>query len=655
MKLEKIERINYLKLLSSKYRNINEVSTELINLQAILSLPKGTEHFISDIHGEASSFLHVLKNASGVIRQKIIDSFSDSMTDEEMRGLASLIYYPNEKLNLLKKERNLNESWYKVTLLKLIKLTRIVASKYTRSKVRKALPKEFAYILEELLHQHPNNQENYYNIILKTIIEIGKAEDFIVALSQLIQRLAIDHLHIIGDIFDRGDGADKILDKLSEYHSFDVQWGNHDILWMGAASGSDACIANVIRISLRYNNLDTLEHGYGVSLRPLLSFAMETYKDDPCDLFMPKTCCEENELTLKEKLEIARMHKAITIIQFKLEGQIIKYRKKFEMNDRLLLDKISQDKTYITIEGKKYKLKDTNFPTIDFKDPYLLTEDEQNLVNYLNNAFIQNTRLQKHIKLLFTKGSMYLCYNSNLLFHGCILLNEDGNFKTLSIQNKNYTGKKLMDKFDQIVRQGYFSIEKEAKDYGKDIMWYLWTGVDSPLFGKSKMATFERYFLNEKELMKEVKNPYYKYREDVKVCNNILKEFGLNPEKSHIINGHVPVKSKLGESPVKSKGKLIVIDGGFAKAYQDVTGIAGYTLIYNSYGLILVEHKPFDSYLKSITDDEDMVSEKVFVKKAEKRKHVGDTDPGKKIKENIADLIELLNAFRRGIIPTNQS
>lgn len=655
MKLENNERLNYLKLLSGKYRNINEVSTELINLQAILSLPKGTEHFISDIHGEASSFLHVLKNASGVIRQKIIDSFSDSMTDDEMRGLASLIYYPNEKLNLLKKERNLNESWYKVTLLKLIKLTRIVASKYTRSKVRKALPKEFAYILEELLHQHPNNQENYYNIILKTIIEIGKAEDFIVALSQLIQRLAIDHLHIIGDIFDRGDGADKILDKLLEYHSFDVQWGNHDILWMGAASGSDACIANVIRISLRYNNLDTLEHGYGVSLRPLLSFAMETYKDDPCDLFMPKTCCEENELTLKEKLEIARMHKAITIIQFKLEGQIIKYRKKFEMDNRLLLDKISQDKTYITIDGKKYKLKDTNFPTIDFKDPYLLTEDEQNLVSYLNNAFIQNTRLQKHIKLLFTKGSMYLCYNSNLLFHGCILLDEDGKFKTLSIQNKNYTGKKLMDKFDQIVRQGYFSIEKEAKDYGKDIMWYLWTGVDSPLFGKSKMATFERYFLNEKELMKEVKNPYYKYREDVEVCNNILKEFGLDPDKSHIINGHVPVKSKLGESPVKSKGKLIVIDGGFAKAYQNVTGIAGYTLIYNSYGLILVEHKPFESSLKSITDDEDMVSEKVFVKKAEKRKHVGDTDPGKKIKENITDLVDLLHAFRRGIIPTNQS
>ncbi len=654
MKFENNERLNYLKLLSSEYRNINEVSTELINLQAILSLPKGTEHFISDIHGEATSFLHVLKNASGVIRQKIKDTFSDSMTDEEMRSLASLIYYPKEKLHLLKKNRNLNESWYKVTLLKLIKLTRVVASKYTRSKVRKALPKEFAYILEELLHHHHNNQENYYNIILKTIIEIGKAEDFIVSLSELIQRLAIDHLHIIGDIFDRGNGADKILDKLADYHSFDVQWGNHDILWMGAASGSDACIANVIRISMRYNNLDTLEHGYGVSLRPLLSFAMETYKDDPCDLFLPKTCCEENELTDKEKIEIARMHKAISIIQFKLEGQIIKSRKNFEMDDRLLLDKISDDKKFIMIDGKKYRLKDTNFPTLNIDKPYELTEDEQNLVSYLNNAFTQNTRLQKHIKMLFAKGSMYLIYNSNLLFHGCILLNDDGSFKTLPIQNKNYTGKKLMDKFDQIVRQGYFSIDKETKDYGKDIMWYLWTGADSPLFGKSKMATFERYFLDEKELMKEIKNPYYKYREDEKVCDNIFREFGLDPEKSHIINGHVPVKSKLGESPVKSNGKLIVIDGGFAKAYQSVTGIAGYTLIYNSYGLVLVEHKPFESALKSITDDMDMVSKKVFVKRAEKRKQVGDTDPGKKIKEHIEDLNDLLTAFRLGIIPTNQ-
>ena len=654
MKLENKERLNYLYLLSEKYRNINEVSTELINLQAILSLPKGTEHFISDIHGEATAFLHVLKNASGVIRQKIFDTFSNSMTDEEMRSLASLIYYPKEKLHIIKKDKQINDSWYKVTLIKLIKLTRVVASKYTRSKVRKALPKEFSYILEELLHHHHDNQENYYNIILKTIIEIGKADDFIVSLSELIQRLSIDHLHIIGDIFDRGDGADKIMDKLSEYHSFDVQWGNHDILWMGAASGSDACIANVIRISLRYNNLDTLEHGYGVSLRPLLSFAMETYKDDPCNLFIPKTCSDENELTIKEKIEIARMHKAIAIIQFKLEGQIIKSRKNFEMADRLLLDKISPDKKFIAIDGKKYLMKDNHFPTLDHENPYELTEDEANLVNYLNNSFTQNTRLQNHIKLLFSKGTMYSIYNSNLLFHGCILLNDDGSFKTLTIKNKKYTGKKLMDKFDQIVRQGYFSNEKNLKDYGKDIMWYLWTGSDSPLFAKSKMATFERYFLNEKELMTEIKNPYYKFRENEQVCNNILLEFGLEPEKSHIINGHVPVKSKLGENPVKSNGKLIVIDGGFAKAYQNVTGIAGYTLIYNSYGLVLVEHKPFESALKSITDDRDMVSKKVFVKRTEKRKHVGDTDPGIKIKDQIFDLTELLNAFRRGIIPTNR-
>ncbi len=643
------ERKEYLKLLSRNYKNSNEVSTELINLQAILSLPKGTEHFISDIHGEATSFIHVLKNASGVIRQKILETFSNSMTKSEMRTIATLIYYPKKKLELLKADKKIDDSWYKVTLIKLIKLTRVVASKYTRSKVRKALPKEFSYIMEELLHEHHFDQEGYYNRILMTIIETGKAEIFIIALSELIQRLSIDHLHIIGDIFDRGPGADVIMDRLMKYHSLDIQWGNHDILWMGAASGSDACIANVIRISLRYVNLNTLEHGYGVSLRPLLSFAMKIYKDDSCEFFLPKTCAEK-ELSQAEKNEIAKMHKAISIIQFKLEGQIIKSHPKFEMDDRLLLDKISKDKKNILINGKTYPLLDNNFPTINEENPYKLSEQEQLIVNYFHNIFVENEKLQKHTKLLFSKGSMYSIYNSNLLFHGCILLNKDGSFHELSINNELYSGKKLMDKFDQIVRQGYFSVNQKLKNYGKNIMWYLWTGSNSPLFGKNKMATFERYFIKNKELEIEEKNPYFKYREQKNICDNIFNEFGMNPENSHIINGHVPVKSKLGESPVKSQGKLIVIDGGFAKAYQSVTGIAGYTLIYNSYGLVLVAHEPFESKIKSLNSDKDMVSKKVFVKKTNKRKLVQDTDPGKKIQEKINNLTDLLLAFRRGVI-----
>ena len=644
------ERVNYLRLLSEKYKNINEVSTELINLQAILNLPKGTEHFISDIHGEAISFLHVLKNASGVIRQKILETFSTTMTETEMRSLAILIYYPKEKLLSLKNTLQLDQIWYQKTLLNLIKVTRLIASKYTISKVRKALPNEFSYILEELLHEHHHNLNDYYSGILSTIINIGKAEDFIISLSELIQRLAIDHLHIIGDIFDRGPGAHIIMDRICKYHSVDIQWGNHDILWMGAGSGSDACIANVIRISLRYVNLDTLEHGYGISLRPLLSMAMSVYKGDDCELFIPKNYSKDKAMTQTEKTEIAKMHKAISMIQFKLEGQIILSRKNFDMDDRLLLDKISEDKEHITIDGKTYDLTDNNFPTLDNENPYKLSDQEKAIVDYLHNAFVNSPKLQNHIKLLFNKGSMYSIYNENLLFHGCILLNNDSSFKELTIKNKKYSGKNLMDKFDQIVRQGYSSIDYETKKYGEDIMWYLWTGADSPLFGKNKMATFERYFTSDKTLMIEEKNPYFKYRDQENVCDNILIEFGLDPQKSHIVNGHVPVKSKLGENPVKSNGKLLVIDGGFAKAYQSVTGIAGYTLIYSSHGLVLIEHELFESKTKSILADKDMVSKKVFVKKSDIREKVADTDPGIKIQNNINDLSDLLSAYRSGLI-----
>ncbi|MCB2293220.1 fructose-1,6-bisphosphatase [Clostridium algoriphilum] len=646
------EDLRYLKLLASKYPTIPDACTEIINLQAILNLPKGTEHFLSDIHGEYESFSHVLRNASGVIKRKINDIFGNSLRECEKKELATIIYYPEQKLEISLKEEEDIEDWYKITLYKLIEFCRIVSSKYTRSKVRKALPADFSYIIEELLHEQQStfNKQEYYNGIIETIIKIGRAKEFIIAISNLIQRLTIDRLHIIGDIFDRGPGAHIILDTLIHYHSIDIQWGNHDILWMGAAAGCESCIANVLRISTRYANLDTIEDGYGINLLPLATFALDFYNDDPCKSFKPKVF-PENNYREKDLTLMSRMHKAISIIQFKLEGEIIKRRPHYEMQSRLLLSKINFENGTINVDGKVYKLNDTNFPTIDPKDPYKLTQDERELIERLKSSFLNSDKLQEHIRFLYTKGSMYSKYNSNLLYHGCVSLSEDGSFKKMKIDNIVYSGKSYIDRTERLAREAYFGkAGSESKLYALDHIWYLWCGCNSPLFGKDKMATFERYFIDDKTSHKEIKNPYYKYRDDETVCNNILSEFGLSTTDSHIINGHVPVKTKQGESPIKANGKLLVIDGGFSKAYQPETGIAGFTLIYNSYGLLLASHAPFESTQKAIDEGKDIISSTIVLEKSTNRIRVIDTDVGAEIKDQIKDLELLLIAYRKGLI-----
>lgn len=648
------EDIRYLKLLSKQFPNIASASTEIINLQAVLNLPKGTEHFLTDIHGEYESFNHVLKNGSGVIKRKIEYAFGNSLDKKEAKTLATLIYYPEEKLELILKEVDNIDEWYETTLYRLIEVCRQVTAKYTRHKVRKALPKDFEYIIEELLHERPDrlDKEEYYEGIIKTIVEIKRAPEFIIALSKLIQRLVIDRLHIIGDIYDRGPGADIVMDTLINYHSVDIQWGNHDILWMGAAAGSEACIATVLRIGARYMNLDTLEQGYGINTLPLATFALEFYGDDECSGFKPKmeaeSCYTKREISLMSK-----MHKAISILQFKLEGEIIKRRPYFNMEDRLVLDNIDYENNTIKINGKTHKLNDNNFPTIDKNNPYKLTDEERDLIDKLKSSFLNSRRLQKHIRFLFSKGSMYLSYNSNLLYHGCIPLDEDGMFKEVKIDDSAmyYSGKAYLDKLEGIVRNGYFYDEdKENKLYGLDLTWYLWTGPDSPLFGKDKMTTFERYFVDDKETHTEVKDPYFDLRESEEMCDMIFKEFNLDHKCSHIINGHVPVKSKKGESPIKANGKLLVIDGGLSRAYQKTTGLAGYTLIYNSYGLLLVSHESFESTQKSIEEERDILSNTIVLEREAKRKRVADTDDGEEIKVQIEELTLLLDAYRKGII-----
>jgi fructose-1,6-bisphosphatase-3 len=633
----------FLRLLSEKFPTIAAASAEIINLQAILNLPKGTEHFLSDIHGEYDSFQHVIKNASGVIKGKIKSLFEITLTSQEREELTFLIYYPEEILQIKRNEnKNLND-WYAVTLFRLIQLCRESASKYTRSKVRKALPKEFAYIIDELLNEQGENKHEYYNQIIKTIIELRRAESFIIEISKIIQRFSVDHLHILGDIFDRGSSPHLIMDLLEKHHSFDIQWGNHDILWMGAGAGSLACITNLLRISFRYGNIDTIEDGYGINLRPLWKFALDTYKDDPCLEFMPK---ENNESENANNL--AKISKAVAILQFKLEAELIKRRPAFDMEDRLLLEKIDYTKGRVVIDGNEYELSSCNFPTIDPENPNKLSPEEKHIVKQLKETFITNEKLQRHIQLLLAKGSLYKTHNNNLLFHGCILLNEDGSLKKLPVQGKEYTGKKLMDKFDRIVRQGCMSKDIVAKKYGEDIMWYLWSGVDSPLFGKKKMATFERLFIKDKETHVEEKNPYYEFRNDEKTCKMLLEEFGLNPEKSHIFNGHVPVKTAKGESPVKANGRLIVIDGGFSRAYQKVTGIAGYTLIANSHGLTLTAHQPFVSKDEAINKRIDIDSQRSILETSHERIRVKDTDTGSILKQQITDLKKLLYAYSHG-------
>ncbi|MVX66261.1 fructose-bisphosphatase class III [Clostridium chromiireducens] len=648
------DKLRYLKLLSNQYPTIADACTEVINLQAILNLPKGTEHFLSDIHGEYEPFIHVLKNASGVIKRKIDEIFGNTLSQRGRKSLATLIYYPEQKLEYAQKSEPNIEDWYKITLYRLIEICRYVSAKYTRSKVRKALPKDFAYIIEELLHEQPDklDKEEYYNEIIKTIIRVGRANEFIIALSKLIQNLVIDRLHIIGDIFDRGPGPDIIMDTLINYHAVDIQWGNHDIVWMGAAAGSEACIATVIRTCARYANLSTIEDGYGINLLPLATFAIDFYSDDECIAFTPKIE-NGNDYTDKDLNLMAKMHKAISIVQFKLEGEIINRRPYFNMEDRLLLNNIDYKEGTINLGGKIYKLNDTNFPTINPANPYELIPEEKDLVEKLRSSFLNSEKLQKHVSFLFAKGSMYLKHNSNLLYHGCIPLNEDGSFKRVNIgaSGEEYSGKAYLDRLEILVREGYFyKNNPEAKLYGMDITWYLWNGVDSPLFGKDKMTTFERYFINDEEAHLEKKNYYFELEDNEKACNIIFEEFGLDPNDSHIINGHVPVKIKKGESPIKANGKLLVIDGGFSRAYQAQTGIAGYTLIYNSYGLLLVSHEPFESTQKAIEEEKDILSTTLVLEQQVERKRVGDTDIGEELKHQIIDLELLLDAYRKGII-----
>ena len=644
----------YLKSLSKQFPTIADAATEIINLQAILSLPKGTEHFLTDIHGEYEQFNHVLKNGSGSVRRKIDEEFGNTLSVKDKRSLATLIYYPQEKLELVCQEeadQDVLEDWFKITIHRLVQMTKRVSSKYTRSKVRKALPHDFSYVIEELITEKEEIQDKelYYNEIINTIIRIGRAPECIIALCNLIQRLVIDHLHIVGDIYDRGKGPHVIMDTLSAYHSVDIQWGNHDILWMGAASGHRACICNVVRICARYNNLDVLENGYGINLIPLARFALECYKDDECELFHASG--EVDESNIREEELNKKMHKAIAIMQFKVEGQLIKRRPDFLMDQRLLLDKIDYEKGTITLDGKEYELKDKNFPTIDPNDPYKLTKEEEYVMEHLVTVFKYCAYLQEHIRFLFAKGHLYKVFNGMLLYHGCVPLNEDGTFREVEIEGRKYAGKELYDVLEHLARQGYYE-EKDmkARKYGQDIMWFIWSNENSPVYGKAKMATFERYFLDDADLKKEKKDYYYQWYENEAVINQILEEFGLDTSTGKIVNGHMPVAVKKGESPIKCGGKLFVIDGGFSKAYQKTTGIAGYTLVSNSYGLKLVAHEPFVSRTIAIREETDIHSDTIVINKVTKRKCVMDTDNGKALQEKVADLEQLLWAYQKGLI-----
>lgn len=642
--------LRYLKSLAKQYPTVAAAATEIINLQAILSLPKGTEHFITDIHGEYDQFQHVIKNGSGAIKRKIEDEFGNTISQSEKKAIATLIYYPEQKIEqVLKTEDNI-EDWYKVTLYRLIGICKSASSKYTRSKVRKALPKDFAYVIEELLtgRQDISDKEAYYNEIIRSVIRTGRAAELVAALCNLIRRLVVDHLHVVGDIFDRGPYPNLVMDTLMSHHSVDIQWGNHDVSWMGAAAGTPALICNVIRISAKYGNLNLLEDGYGINLVPLARLAMSRYDKDECNCF--KLDYREEEYDVRDAMLDEKMHKAIAVMQFKLEGQMISEHPEFQMEDRLLLDKMDIKKGRIRIGGKEYVLRDTNFPTIDWEHPYELSPDEKDVMERLKTAFMNCEKLQRHVRFLFTKGSLYHVYNGNLLYHGCVPLNADGSFTKVNIYGREYAGKELYDVLESYARKGYYAIDPAEKKKGQDILWFIWENKNSPVFGKEKMTTFERYFVADKQTHIEPKNPYYTLLENEEIVNAILKEFGLFGPEAHIINGHIPIEAKKGESPIKCNGKLLIIDGGFSKAYQPKTGIAGYTLIYNSYGLVLAAHEPFESVEKAVSDGTDIVSHTILVQHAVKRKTVADTDNGKIMRENIKDLEALLLAYREGTI-----
>ena len=648
------EELKYLSILAEKFPTIQSVCTEIINLEAILNLPKGTEHFLSDLHGEYESFLHILKNASGVIKTKIDEIFKNVMTQDERRRLATLIYYPKEKLELIKKETENMDEFYRITLYRLIKICTVVGSKYSRSKVRKAIPKEYQYIIDELLHSNQNSYDKdiYYDKIIDSIISLGRADAFIIAISNLIQQLAVDHLHIIGDIYDRGPGPHIIIDELMKYHSIDIQWGNHDIIWMGAAAGSEACIFNVVRICARYNNLDILEEGYGINIRTITEFAMEEYGKEESSIFTPKNIDEKDSKFDQRVME--KTQQAAAIIQFKLEGKIIKRHPEYNMEDRLLLDKINYKKGKITIDGKTYHLIENYFPTIDPENPYELSVKEEEVVKKLVKSFKNSEKLQRHIQFLYSKGNIYKIYNNNLLIHGCVPMDKNGEFVTTNVNGVELKGKNYLDYVEKIAREGYFETEgSEKRENGKDFLWYLWCGKNSPIFCKDKMKTFERYYLEEKETWEEIKNPFYNFENDENVSVKVLREFGIDPKKGHIICGHIPVKFKAGESPIKASGKLFIIDGGLSKAYQKTTGIAGYTLRYSSYGLTLVAHEPFTSRENAIINETDLHSEKQLVEKVE-RKRIKDTDKGKELMAQIADLEKLLEAYKSGAISEYQ-
>ena len=635
----------YLKLLSREYPNIRAAASDIINLQAICGLPKGTEYFFSDLHGEHEAFIYLLRSSSGIIREKIRETFGHIISEEDEVRLANLIYYPEKMINQIKQANEYTEDWQKTAVYRLVQICREVSSKYTRSKVRKKMPKEFSGVIDELLYvdNTDDNKTEYYSELINTLIDVRVADSFIVVICSLIRSLTIDNLHILGDIFDRGPRPDIILEELMHFHDVDIQWGNHDISWMGAATGNRACICNVLRMALGYNGFDVLEDGYGINLRPLSMFAERVYRDDPCTCFLPQIRDKNIYDAVDPKLA-AKMHKAIAVLQYKEEGQIIKRHPEYGMEERILLSAIRYDRGTVTIDGKEYPMRDMNFPTVDPADPLRLTDEEEELLHTLELSFRHNARLHEHVRFLYSNGSMYKCCNSNLLYHGCIPMTENREFDGLMVGGKMYRGKELMDFIDTQVKNAYFLPEDAPeKEACRDFMWYLWNGAKSPVFGKDKNRSFEHYFIEDPEVMRETMNPYYQLSEEEETCDMILKEFGLPTKGSHIINGHMPVKIKSGETPIRAGGKLFIIDGGLSKAYQERTGIAGYTLIFNSHHLALAEHKPFDP-------ERERTPKVYIVEKMQKRITVADTDEGKELAGRIEDLKELLKAYRSGLL-----
>jgi len=648
------EQLHYLRLLSKQYPTVQAAGTEIIRLQAILNLPKPTEHFMSDIHGEHEAFLHILNSGSGEVKEKLEELFSNTMTQKDRNDLATLIYYPSGKMALVADESDNLEEWYRLTIHRLVDLCRFVSTKHTRRKVRTYMNPDYEQILDELIHlaEEGGSRRDQYENIISTIIQIGQASDVIEAICEVIKALVVDQLHIVGDIFDRGPRADIVMDSLMNAHNVDIQWGNHDVLWMGAASGSRTLVATVLSNSIRYNNLDVIETGYGISLRPLSIFANEVYRDCNTDQFQVKlTGTDADQYTEKDKLLSARMYKAITIILFKLEGQKLLRRPEFGMDDRLLLDKINYENKTITIGDKTYPMLDCDFPTVDPADPYKLTEEENTVISQLTDSFRNSEKLQKHTRFLYSKGGLYKIINGNLLFHGCIPMNQDGNLMTFTIGGKERSGKRFLDYAEKTARKAYYDKRGSAeRQFGMDFLWWLWCGRNSPIFGRDRMTTFERRFIADKDTWSEPKNAYYTYYQDPNVCDTLLKEFGLEGKHCHIINGHVPVKARKGESPIKGGGKLLVIDGGFSRAYQSTSGIAGYTLIYNSRHYRIVSHQPFAGKWNAIHKNDDIQNDSTVFEKLENRMRVHQTDEGIELQTRVDDLMMLLEAYRSGAV-----